>query len=121
MYPYIQRLQACISPMQAPSDQMIRMAPKAMAMVKPGVYHEDLDKAARTVIEEAGYGDFFIHRLGYFVGMDVHDAGAYQELLQAGMVLTIEPGIYLPDQGFGVRIEDEVLVTETGMRLLTDG
>lgn len=51
----------------------------------------------------------------------MHDVGSYQEPLQAGMVLTIEPGIYLPDRGFGVRIEDEVLVTETGAVLLTDG
>lgn len=102
-------------------DVVLAAQQKALSMVKPGVYHEDLDKAARTVIEEAGYGDYFIHGLGHFVGLDVHDAGAYQEPLQAGMVFTIEPGIYLPDQGFGVRIEDEVLVTETGVRLLTDG
>ena len=102
-------------------DIVLAAQQKAMAMVKPGVYYEDLDKAARQVVEEAGYGDFFIHGLGHFVGLDVHDAGAYEEPLQAGMVLTIEPGIYLPDRGFGVRIEDEVLVTETGVQLLTDG
>jgi len=102
-------------------DVVLAAQQKALAMVKPGVYHEDLDKAARAVVAEAGYGDFFIHGLGHFVGLDVHDVGAYQEPLQAGMVLTIEPGIYLPDRGFGVRIEDEVLVTETGARLLTDG
>ena len=102
-------------------DVVLAAQQKALAMVKPGVYHEDLDKAARGVVEAAGYGDFFIHGLGHFVGLDVHDAGAYQEPLQPGMVLTIEPGIYLPDRGFGVRIEDEVLVTETGARLLTDG
>lgn len=102
-------------------DVVLAAQQKALAMVKPGVYHEDLEKAARAVVEAAGYGDFFIHGLGHFVGLDVHDVGAYQEPLQAGMVLTIEPGIYLPDKGFGVRIEDEVLVTETGARLLTDG
>ena len=102
-------------------DVVLAAQEKALAMVKPGVYHEDLSKTARAVVEAAGYGDFFIHGLGHFVGLDVHDVGAYQEPLQAGMVLTIEPGIYLPDRGFGVRIEDEVLVTETGARLLTDG
>jgi Xaa-Pro aminopeptidase len=102
-------------------DVVLAAQERALAMVKPGVYHEDLDKAAREVVEKAGYGDFFIHGLGHFVGLDVHDAGAYQEPLQAGMILTIEPGIYLPDRGFGVRIEDEVLVTETGALLLTDG
>jgi Xaa-Pro aminopeptidase len=102
-------------------DIVLAAQEKALAMVKPGVYWEDVDKAARTVVEAAGYGDTFIHGLGHFVGLDVHDAGAYQEPLQAGMVLTIEPGIYLPERGFGVRIEDEVLVTETGALLLTDG
>jgi Xaa-Pro aminopeptidase len=102
-------------------DVVLAAQQKALSMVKPGVYHEDLDKAAREVVKAAGYGDFFIHGLGHFVGLDVHDAGAYQEPLQVGMVLTIEPGIYLPDKGFGVRIEDEVLITETGARLLTDG
>jgi len=102
-------------------DVVLAAQEKALAMVKPGIYHEDFDKAARDVVEAAGYGDYFIHGLGHFVGLDVHDAGAYQEPLAAGMVLTIEPGIYLPDKGFGVRIEDEVLVTETGARLLTGG
>lgn len=102
-------------------DVVLAAQERALAMVKPGVYHEDLDKAARALVEKAGYGDFFIHGLGHFVGLDVHDVGAYHEPLQAGMVLTIEPGIYLPDRGFGVRIEDEVLITETGALLLTDG
>lgn len=101
-------------------DVVLAAQEKALSMVKAGVYHEDLDKAARDVVEAAGYGDYFIHGLGHFVGLDVHDAGAYQEPLQAGMVLTIEPGIYIPEKGFGVRIEDEALVTETGARLLTD-
>ena len=102
-------------------DVVLAAQEKALAMVKPGVYWEDVDQAARDVVTAAGYGDFFIHGLGHFVGLDVHDAGAYLEPLQAGMVLTVEPGIYLPDRGFGVRIEDEVLVTENGARLLTDG
>jgi len=102
-------------------DVVLAAQEKALSMVKPGVYHEDLDKAARDVVAAAGYGDFFIHGLGHFVGLDVHDVGDYQQPLQPGMVLTIEPGIYLPDRGFGVRIEDEVLVTETGAQLLTGG
>jgi Xaa-Pro aminopeptidase len=102
-------------------DVVLAAQEKALAMVKPGVYHEDLDKAARDVVVAAGYGDYFIHGLGHFVGLDVHDVGDYQQPLLPGMVLTIEPGIYLPDRGFGVRIEDEVLVTETGVQLLTGG
>jgi len=80
-----------------------------------------LDAAARKVISDAGYGDYFIHGLGHFVGLDVHDAGAYHEPLAPGMVITLEPGIYLPHENFGVRIEDDVLVTQTGAKFLSDG
>lgn len=93
----------------------------AFAQMKPGVYYEDLDAAARKVIDDAGYGDYFIHGLGHFVGLDVHDAGAHQEPLQAGTVITLEPGIYIPEKGIGIRIEDEVLVTPNGARYLSDG
>ena len=90
-------------------------------MVRPGVYFEDLDAAARKVIADAGYGEYFIHSLGHFVGLDVHDAGAYHEPLATGMVITLEPGIYLPEQKLGVRIEDDVLITETGAKWLSNG
>ncbi|MBI3414378.1 MAG: aminopeptidase P family protein [Verrucomicrobia bacterium] len=101
---------------------VVRQAQQAaFEMVRPGVYFEDLDAAARKIIEAAGYGEFFIHSLGHFVGLDVHDAGAYHEPLAADMVITIEPGIYLPEQKLGVRIEDDVLVTETGAKWLSDG
>jgi len=102
-------------------EVVLKAQSTALALVKPGAFMEDLDAAARKVIEDAGYGDYFIHGLGHFVGLDVHDAGAYQEPLAAGMVFTIEPGIYLPDKGIGVRIEDVVLVTETGVKILSDG
>jgi Xaa-Pro aminopeptidase len=102
-------------------EVVLRAQEAAFALVKPGVTYEDLDRAARKVIDDAGYGDYFIHGLGHFVGLDVHDAGAYHERLEAGMVLTLEPGIYIPEKGLGVRIEDEVVVTETGARYLTDG
>jgi Xaa-Pro aminopeptidase len=102
-------------------DLVLKAQKAAFDEVKPGAYFEDLEAAARKVIEAAGYGDYFIHGLGHFVGLDVHDAGAYQEPLAAGMVITIEPGIYLPEQKLGVRIEDDVLVTETGGKTLTDG
>src|SRR5207247_8656076 len=91
------------------------------AQLRAGPQFEDLDAAARKVIVDAGYGDYFIHGLGHFVGVDVHDAGAYQEPLAPGMVITLEPGIYLPDEKFGVRIEDDVLVTKAGAKLLSDG
>lgn len=102
-------------------EVVLKAQEAAFALVRPGVTYEDLDKAARKVIDDAGYGDYFIHGLGHFVGLDVHDAGAYMERLEPGMVLTLEPGIYIPEKGIGVRIEDEVVVTADGARYLTDG
>jgi len=91
-----------------------------MNMIKPGVYYEDIHRKAEEVIRAAGYRDYFIHGLGHFVGLDVHDSGLYRKPLQTGMVVTVEPGIYIPERSLGIRIEDEVLVTPNGYRLLTD-
>lgn len=100
-------------------ETVLRAQNAALALIKPGVYFEDLQKKAEEVIREAGYGDYFIHGLGHFVGLDVHDAGLYHRPLQPGMVVTVEPGVYIPERELGVRIEDEVLVTPEGYRLLT--
>jgi Xaa-Pro aminopeptidase len=89
------------------------------AAIKPGVSMADLQKVAEKSLEKAGYLEAFIHGFGHFVGLDVHDAGRYDLPLPVGAVFTVEPGVYLPDKGFGVRIEDEVVVTETGYRLLS--
>ncbi len=62
---------------------------------------------------------FYVHGLSHWLGMDVHDVGDYSTPLAQGMVLTIEPGIYLPDERIGIRIEDDVLVTETGHEVLS--
>ena len=78
-----------------------------------------LEKAVRKVIDEAGYHDAYIHGCCHFVGLEVHDAGDYDLPLPAGAVLTVEPGIYLPQRAFGVRIEDEILITPTGADVLT--
>ncbi len=90
------------------------------AAIKPGVSMADLQKVAESSLKAAGYLEAFIHGFGHFVGLDVHDAGRYDLPLPVGAVITVEPGVYLPERGFGVRIEDEVLVTETGYRLLSE-
>ena len=90
----------------------------AIAAATPGATYTDVDAAARAVIEKAGYGEAFIHGTGHPVGLEVHDVTP-DGPLKPGMVITIEPGIYLPDRGYGVRIEDDILITGTGNRDLT--
>ncbi|HEX9392420.1 MAG TPA: Xaa-Pro peptidase family protein [Usitatibacteraceae bacterium] len=89
------------------------------AAIKPGVSMADLQHTAEESMRKSGYLGDFIHGFGHFVGLDVHDAGDYEKPIPVGAVFTVEPGIYLPAKGFGVRIEDEVLITEKGYRLLT--
>ncbi|MBI4482393.1 MAG: aminopeptidase P family protein [Acidobacteria bacterium] len=90
---------------------------KALEQVKPGAIASragEIHKAALKYIEEKGFGKHFIHGTSHYLGMDVHDVGNYTIPLKPGEVITVEPGIYIPEENLGVRIEDDFLITETG-------
>ena len=103
-------------------DTVARAQKLAIQAVKPGVKAAQIDRIARDEIDRAGYGRRFIHSTGHGVGVEIHEApwvgGASQDVLEPGMIITVEPGIYLQGWG-GVRIEDTMLVTKTGYEILT--
>ncbi len=88
-----------------------------MDAVRPGVSVAEVDAAARNILKKRGLAKYFTHSTGHGVGLEIHEvprlAAGQKDVLQPGMVITIEPGIYIPGK-WGVRIEDMVLVTETG-------
>jgi Xaa-Pro aminopeptidase len=94
----------------------------AIEAIRPGATCEDVDAVARQIIDKAGFGRYFGHGLGHGLGLEIHEAPrlarAQSRPLEPGMVVTVEPGIYLPSFG-GVRIEDDVLVTRTGHEVLS--
>jgi Xaa-Pro aminopeptidase len=104
----------------------------ALATIKPGMDYcqkgsKSVHKIAFDYINSHGkdlqgksLGQYFIHGLGHDIGLDVHDPGEYCKALEPGMVITVEPGIYIPEESLGVRIEDDILITETGYKFLSE-
>ncbi|MCI5121024.1 MAG: M24 family metallopeptidase, partial [Candidatus Electrothrix sp. AUS4] len=107
--------------------QRLRVVRKAqlagIKAIRAGAVCREVDKAARKVIADSGYGDFFGHSLGHGVGLAVHEAPSLgprnRTKLRAGMIVTVEPGIYLPDWG-GIRLENMAVVREDGCEILNE-
>ena len=100
-------------------DLVLDVQMKIIEMIKPGVTLDELNRKSKDLIETTGYGDYYPHGIGHFLGGEVHDVGDRDAPLEPGVVITVEPGIYIPENKLGVRIEDDVVVTETGCEVLS--
>jgi Xaa-Pro aminopeptidase len=112
-----------ISPKVAEMYEVVLAAQQAaVRAIRPGLRCGSADAAAREVIRQAGFGERFVHGLGHGIGRRIHEppalARGQEAILRAGMIVTVEPGVYVPGLG-GVRIEDNVLVTPRGARRLS--
>jgi Xaa-Pro aminopeptidase len=108
-------------------DTVLRAQEAIIRAIRPGALWSEMDRAAKAVIDSAGYGKYWRHSVSHHLGIDVHDAGP-MDTLRVGMVVTMEPGVYIPVgdttvapglRGVGIRIEDDALVTDTGCEVLT--
>jgi Xaa-Pro aminopeptidase len=114
-------------------EAVLAVQEHAFSLLKPGVMLREYEEAVvafmgeklrelgliKSITEES-VREFFPHATSHFLGLNTHDAGDYDRPLEAGVVMTVEPGIYIQDEGIGVRIEDDILITEDGIRILTD-
>jgi Xaa-Pro aminopeptidase len=104
---------------QAKVYQVVLAAQKAaIEKVRPGAGFSTLSEAVQEVLERYGYAEYLTHGVSHYVGMSTHDVGT-SEAFEPGVVITVEPGVYLPDKNLGIRIEDTVLVTKDGYEILT--
>lgn len=102
-------------------EVVLKAQAAAIKAVKPGARISEIDAAARAVIDKAELGDYFIHGIGHHLGLDTHDAApAGDQPLQEGAVITIEPGVYIPQEKIGIRIEDDVVAMKAGARVLSE-
>lgn len=103
-------------------DIVVEANLRGIAAAKPGNRMCDVDLAARNYIEEKGYGKYFTHRTGHSCGLEDHEFGdvssVNEDIIKVGQCFSVEPGIYLPEEGIGVRIEDLVIITEDGCEVL---
>ena len=103
-------------------DTVLQAQQTALEGIRPGMTGKEIDALARNVIDKAGYGSCFGHSLGHSVGLEIHEKPCFspkeEKVIQPGMVITVEPGIYIENFG-GVRIEDVVIITENGCENIT--